>query len=188
MLLSRASYRGLCAAASSYNTILSEVKPGGVGLITLKRPKALNALNLDMIRSMAAGYEAAVANPAVHCVVLEGAGGKAFCAGGDVKGAALSALMGGARRASQLGDRRASMLGNSEGGAAGEPSAGLAAAVGSFKPRRKVTLSDAAMEQARGSASQTAPLLRRTTLLFRLREARSRRRGPPRSTRSPHRL
>lgn len=59
---------------------------GGTYSILMNRPKALNALNLPMIRSMAAAYEAAIANPSVHAVVLEGAGGKAFCAGGDVKG------------------------------------------------------------------------------------------------------
>ena len=52
----------------------------------LQRPKALNALNLQMIRELWAAYERAGADASVRCLLLEGAGGKAFCAGGDVKG------------------------------------------------------------------------------------------------------
>ena len=39
-----------------------------------------------MVRDLWAAYEAAAADSSVHCLLLEGAGGKAFCAGGDVKG------------------------------------------------------------------------------------------------------
>ncbi|KAF0766922.1 3-hydroxyisobutyryl-CoA hydrolase, mitochondrial [Aphis craccivora] len=62
--------------------VLFEVK-NDVGIITLNRPKALNALNLSMvakIRPKLKEYESQV-----RMVIVQGAGGKAFCAGGDVK-------------------------------------------------------------------------------------------------------
>lgn len=57
----------------------------GVGRILLNRPKALNALTLDKIREMTATLKAWAQDDAVHCVVVEGAGEKAFCAGGDIR-------------------------------------------------------------------------------------------------------
>lgn len=57
---------------------------GSAGLITLDRPKTLNALNLDMIRAFRPVLAAWRADPAVSCVVIRGAGDRAFCAGGDV--------------------------------------------------------------------------------------------------------
>ncbi len=58
----------------------------GLGLITLNRPKALNALTLDMIRELDRVLPVWEADPAVKAVVLRGAGERAFCAGGDVAG------------------------------------------------------------------------------------------------------
>lgn len=57
----------------------------GVGRILLNRPKALNALTLDTIRVMDRALREWAADESVHCVVIEGAGDKAFCAGGDVR-------------------------------------------------------------------------------------------------------
>ena len=57
---------------------------GRAGYITLNRPKALNALTLGMIRDIANALAAWKKDPAVKVVVLDGAGGKALCAGGDV--------------------------------------------------------------------------------------------------------
>ncbi len=67
---------------------------GRVGRVTLNRPKALNALNLTMIRAIAAALDGWRADPAVHAVVIEGAGGRAFCAGGDVRAVRDAALAG----------------------------------------------------------------------------------------------
>lgn len=58
---------------------------GAAGVITLNRPKALNALTLDAVRAMRAALDAWVHDPAVTRVVIEGAGEKAFCAGGDIR-------------------------------------------------------------------------------------------------------
>ena len=58
---------------------------GAIGLVTLNRPQALNALNLDMIRAFDPQLKAWAEDPAVQAVVVRGAGGKAFCAGGDVR-------------------------------------------------------------------------------------------------------
>ncbi len=58
---------------------------GSIGLITLNRPKALNALSLAMIRVMLRQLKSWAADPAVRAVVIQGAGEKAFCAGGDVR-------------------------------------------------------------------------------------------------------
>ncbi|MDE1147917.1 MAG: enoyl-CoA hydratase/isomerase family protein [Azospirillaceae bacterium] len=58
---------------------------GGIGHILLNRPKALNALNLDMIRILDPQLAAWARDPAVKAVVIRGAGDRAFCAGGDVR-------------------------------------------------------------------------------------------------------
>ena len=58
---------------------------GPLGLITLTRPKALNALTLDMIRAIGPQLAAWARDSAVKAVVIEGEGERAFCAGGDVR-------------------------------------------------------------------------------------------------------
>jgi enoyl-CoA hydratase len=60
-------------------------REGGVGIVTLSRPKALNALTLGMIRAMAPRLASWAEDPAVKAVVIEGEGDRAFCAGGDVR-------------------------------------------------------------------------------------------------------
>lgn len=68
--------------SSVMDDVLFEVK-NNVGIITLNRPKALNALNTSMVQKITPKlkeYESQV-----RLVIVEGAGGKAFCAGGDVK-------------------------------------------------------------------------------------------------------
>ena len=60
-------------------------KKGRMGHILLNRPRTLNALDLGMIRAMTAALEAWRHDPAVHVVVIEGAGDRAFCAGGDIR-------------------------------------------------------------------------------------------------------
>ncbi|VVE52064.1 enoyl-CoA hydratase/isomerase family protein [Pandoraea anhela] len=57
----------------------------GFGVITLNRPKALNAITHGMVRAMWRQLNAWVDDPAVRAVLIEGAGEKAFCAGGDVR-------------------------------------------------------------------------------------------------------
>ncbi len=56
-----------------------------IGLITLNRPSALNALNLPMIKSITAALVEWGKNPNIAAVVIQGASEKAFCAGGDIK-------------------------------------------------------------------------------------------------------
>ena len=67
--------------------VLMEKRDDGVALITLNRPESLNAMG-GQLMPMLAGYLADVSHDRnVRCVVLTGAG-RAFCAGGDVKGMA----------------------------------------------------------------------------------------------------
>lgn len=56
---------------------------GDKGIITLNRPKALNALNYEMARKIAACIETWQYTKSM--IIIKGNGGKAFCAGGDVK-------------------------------------------------------------------------------------------------------
>lgn len=58
---------------------------GPVGLITLSRPRALNALSLGMVQAMDARLKAWADDAGVRAVVVRGAGDRAFCAGGDVR-------------------------------------------------------------------------------------------------------
>ena len=55
------------------------------GVVTLNRPKALNALNLSMIRSIYPQVKAWEEDPSITMILIKGAGEKAFCAGGDVR-------------------------------------------------------------------------------------------------------
>jgi enoyl-CoA hydratase len=57
---------------------------GALALVTLNRPKALNALTFSMFRGLAEKTAAWAADPEVAAVVIAGAGERAFCAGGDV--------------------------------------------------------------------------------------------------------
>lgn len=58
---------------------------GTAGVITLNRPQALNALTLDMVREMRAALDSWANDDAVTRIIVEGAGEKAFCAGGDIR-------------------------------------------------------------------------------------------------------
>ena len=59
-------------------------KQGRIGLVTLNRPQALNALTRDMCVALHRQLMDWAIDDDVQAVVVEGAGGKAFCAGGDV--------------------------------------------------------------------------------------------------------
>lgn len=61
------------------------VRRGRIGHIVLNRPKALHALNLEMIRSLDRVLRAWKFDDSVEAVVVSGEGDRAFCAGGDVK-------------------------------------------------------------------------------------------------------
>ena len=54
-----------------------------VAVLTIDRPKALNALNPEVLADLKAAFEAIDQN-AVRCVVLTGAGDKSFVAGADI--------------------------------------------------------------------------------------------------------
>ncbi len=56
-----------------------------VGCITLDRPQALNALSLDMVRSLTDLFRAWLHGDAVTAVMIDSSGPKAFCAGGDIR-------------------------------------------------------------------------------------------------------
>ena len=60
-------------------------RDGGVATVTLNRPQALNAFTLGMYRAIDPMLREWADDPAVHAVVMRGAGDRAFCAGGDVR-------------------------------------------------------------------------------------------------------
>jgi enoyl-CoA hydratase len=67
----------------SEDEILFEER-GAIGLVTMNRPRALNALTLDMIRLLDSRLRRWEDREGVGAVVIRGAGDKAFCAGGDI--------------------------------------------------------------------------------------------------------
>jgi enoyl-CoA hydratase len=58
---------------------------GGLVVVTLNRPRALNALSFDMCRAIHEGLAAWQVDPGVHAVLIKGTGERAFCAGGDIR-------------------------------------------------------------------------------------------------------
>ena len=75
-------------AKMTYETILVEKDAAGtkgVTLITLNRPKALNALNSQVLDDLIAAFADYQADDSQLCAVLTGSGEKAFAAGADIK-------------------------------------------------------------------------------------------------------
>ena len=69
-----------------YETVRVENKGEGLVLLTLDRPQVANAMNTQMGRDLLAFFDGVNADPLSHrCIVVTGAGDKAFCAGGDLK-------------------------------------------------------------------------------------------------------
>ena len=64
--------------------ILFETR-GALGLVTLNRPAALNALTLDMIHALGDRLGDWAGDDGIAAVLIRGAGDKAFCAGGDIR-------------------------------------------------------------------------------------------------------
>ena len=60
-------------------------RDGRVGRILLNRPRVLNTLTLDMVRVFTGALRDFAEEPHIHAVVVEGAGDRAFCAGGDIR-------------------------------------------------------------------------------------------------------
>ena len=87
----------------AYETILVEVK-GKVGVITLNRPQALNALNGQLIGEVNAALDGFERDPGIGCTVITGSE-KAFAAGADIGAMATpgSASSGTTRRPTSAG-------------------------------------------------------------------------------------
>ena len=71
--------------------ILFETR-GSLGLITLNRPKALNALTHGMCIGMHKTLSEWAKDPEIRTVAVRGAGPRAFCAGGDIRAMADQCL------------------------------------------------------------------------------------------------
>lgn len=72
-------------AAASDSRVRARVDRA-LGHLTLDRPRAINALDLGMIESLAAALDEWEHDPGVDAVLLDGAGERGLCAGGDVRG------------------------------------------------------------------------------------------------------
>jgi enoyl-CoA hydratase len=57
----------------------------GVAIVTLNRPKVLNALSFELLRRLADALERLDADDACRCIVITGAGDRAFAAGADIR-------------------------------------------------------------------------------------------------------
>lgn len=60
-------------------------KEGAAGIIRLNRPKAINAVTLEMFHDIDRALDAFEADPEVAVILLEGAGERGLCAGGDIR-------------------------------------------------------------------------------------------------------
>jgi enoyl-CoA hydratase len=91
----------------AYENLLTE-QDGAVLVITVNRPKVLNALNAGTIEELGAAFADAAARDDVRVVVLTGAGEKSFVAGADINELSVQTPVGGrehARKGQTLFDR-----------------------------------------------------------------------------------
>ncbi|HMM90896.1 enoyl-CoA hydratase/isomerase family protein [Bradyrhizobium sp.] len=74
----------MTAAAVAEGDLIAR-KEGSAGIIRLNRPKAINAVTLEMFHDIDKALDAFEADPAVAVILLEGAGERGLCAGGDIR-------------------------------------------------------------------------------------------------------
>src|SRR6266436_2016582 len=72
------------AAAATEPDLIAR-REGAVGVIRLNRPRAINAVTLEMFRDVDKALDAFEADPDVGVILLEGAGERGLCAGGDIR-------------------------------------------------------------------------------------------------------
>jgi len=70
-------------------------REGAAGVIRLNRPKAINAMTLEMSEGIDAALDRFETDPGVAVIILEGAGERGLCAGGDIRGLWESSREGG---------------------------------------------------------------------------------------------
>jgi enoyl-CoA hydratase len=84
--------------SENYQYILVE-RDERVGIVTLNRPQQLNALNFQIVAELASALDAFDRDESIGCMVITGAGEKAFAAGADIKEMAdktpISMMLGG---------------------------------------------------------------------------------------------
>jgi enoyl-CoA hydratase len=85
----------LAAAVTGPEPELIVRREGAVGVIRLNRPKTINAMTLEMSLGIDAALDQFESDPAVVVVLLEGAGERGLCAGGDIRGLYESSRSGG---------------------------------------------------------------------------------------------
>ncbi|MGH7820932.1 MAG: enoyl-CoA hydratase-related protein, partial [Candidatus Binatia bacterium] len=92
----------------SYDNIRFE-SDGPIGILTVDRPKALNALNPDTLRELLRCLRDIRREGAVHCLIVTGAGEKAFVAGADIASMQAMGVVE-AKDLARLGQRMTSAL------------------------------------------------------------------------------
>src|SRR6266571_852335 len=73
------------AAVAGQEPDLIARREGAVGVIRLNRPRAINAVTLEMSRDIDKALDEFESDPAVGLILLEGAGERGLCAGGDIR-------------------------------------------------------------------------------------------------------
>ena len=72
--------------SKTFSTLKIEIPGPHLLLVTMNRPEAANAFNTQMARDILELFEDLALDPGdTRCVILTGAGDRAFCAGGDLK-------------------------------------------------------------------------------------------------------
>lgn len=72
------------AKAAEVEPVLVQTSLDGVTTLRLNRPGKFNALSLDLLDALQLALDGVAADPQERCVVIEGTGSKAFCAGHDL--------------------------------------------------------------------------------------------------------